>query len=1621
MYSTAFNLTTSLSGGVSPQTGLFSPTFNFGEVSSYSGFGPSFLSGMQFDPLSTLHDAGTGSPPQDNGLGTGWSFRLPGFDFATKKLTTPEGTTLSVVPAWVEGATWTLTNHPLHNLRVQVSDNRLHLQHKDCSVMILDRDPVTDGAFPYAFVDPNGRTLWFSGRDVQGRWRLESIQDDSGTPLLSVQYASQSRSNRTVVELYPGTSGVRRYELYISPDDLFLEQVVQPDGTSMTFSRYGEPVGPFTYIGQVTCPSGMTESVEYETLITMPAGAPVPSLYAVSRHILQTDQQVVQTFEYDPEGSGHCVWGTGSGENWQDHEDSLEYYTGDYRYTTRVTRGETVVTQTWNKFHQLRRVSSSHDGGLHVIEKEIVYYSNDEAVLDEQDIRYQLPVSETTRFLRYATPGSDTPDESSPAFTLGFEYDEYGNLLSERSVDGTTVTTAFWDGTETGELPEGCVVPAHPFDMVSLPRLRSETGAGGEVREVRYFYQAFPDITGDGVLYLPKRTEYADTVIIEAYHNAPGMFFHAELEKQIVQKGSGSLTRETGYSTGQEGQIVTVVTLNTHDRLQVITRTEHDPWHGLLLSETNEDGVVTRYTYDASGRPSLRVYRAESAYETRQILTYQPAPLMDDHPFPGWCVTLQAEPSGRLLQAYILHQEQDTLLRTLWLSDAQGIMRKIRDCRYDLHNREVSDERIDWFEDTPVARNVTLTEYDVWGQPATERTDTGEIRVTESNPFSLTRRRWRRHPTGRLLELPEQETFNLFRQVVRLTRHDSPAGDAGLYSEMSLDYDGLGRLLAHADALGHTTHIGQRDDYDRPLSVTFSDGTRLETAYHDFLTDLTPETLTLYPAAGDAESGVLSPGSTICDGLGRVTERTSHDIRHVFHYPDAAASEQLMSAPYEKINGRNQTLTMTYETALGMPSSQTCATDSRTDRFVTRATTADAAEHYPPGSIKSVSHGDGSGKTEYTYNALGQPQTVAHTIPGAGTLHVEYLRQRLSGQPESTILTLPDGTQETLTLRYDPQGRPTGWLRGSLQASMDYDLLGRPHTFRVQELSGDILQKEETRYDEYGRPDSITVETPDARVIWTYDYDVRDKITCRNTLLIQQSAEHTLQENYRYDARGHLTHYTAVASHDDLLSRDETGQPVLAQTWTWLSNSRIHTLETAYASGLPSVSCRYHYQGMQLTSVTRSSIRPEHNDLTTFSYDGDGNIRELQRGPDEDSMLRLRTMEYDALNRLLQADCDGQRTTEYVYDGLGQLIRAGALYRFYHNGRAELDWMDDTRWTQYLRFAGRPVAEHEPAGDWLLGCDLAGTPLLVTDTAGRSVFGNYSPAGWGKSSCRTGFTGELRDDELQAYHTGMRTYHLIPGQFGTQDPLSPFDEGGLNGYGYCGGDPVNMRDPSGNIAVSLLVAAAMAVPQAMSRAAQAHNNGRSTGAAVGMALGVIAVSVVLGLISGVVGKGARKVRHRGTARRSRTVESLDASRQSHGAPDSAASQNPARGNRITQAENSHPSVQNMKKDDGGNIVEGITPSGINIGDELRSDMWVNAQGQWQPRLKGGMEKKNSQQEAGRFQKALEQKNKEERERRENERKENERKERERQEAQIRAEIKRSGTAAEWGNPNFQGF
>ncbi|MBT2340624.1 MULTISPECIES: RHS repeat-associated core domain-containing protein [Pseudomonas] len=165
----------------------------------------------------------------------------------------------------------------------------------------------------------------------------------------------------------------------------------------------------------------------------------------------------------------------------------------------------------------------------------------------------------------------------------------------------------------------------------------------------------------------------------------------------------------------------------------------------------------------------------------------------------------------------------------------------------------------------------------------------------------------------------------------------------------------------------------------------------------------------------------------------------------------------------------------------------------------------------------------------------------------------------------------------------------------------------------------------------------------------------------------------------------------------------------------------------------------------------------------------------------------------------------------YHYDPLDRLTgltppeRSGTQ-RFYQNSELVNEIDSDTQLT-IVRNGEQPLAQRlSVAGvtdTTLLATDQQRSPLTaLTDTElqrmAYTAYGHRSRESG--LSCLLGFNGE-RPDSITGHYLlgqGNRAFNPVLMRFNSPDDLSPFGDGGINSYAYCGGDPVNRYDPSGN-------------------------------------------------------------------------------------------------------------------------------------------------------------------------------------------------------------------------------
>jgi RHS repeat-associated protein len=152
------------------------------------------------------------------------------------------------------------------------------------------------------------------------------------------------------------------------------------------------------------------------------------------------------------------------------------------------------------------------------------------------------------------------------------------------------------------------------------------------------------------------------------------------------------------------------------------------------------------------------------------------------------------------------------------------------------------------------------------------------------------------------------------------------------------------------------------------------------------------------------------------------------------------------------------------------------------------------------------------------------------------------------------------------------------------------------------------------------------------------------------------------------------------------------------------------------------------------------------------------------------------------------------------------VTKAIASKRFYFYQRAKIASVKGTQRNRTLFSGGEgPLAE-------LQSKDVDQAQLLATDSNGSVIHTKHTDhseplvyTAYGHSSSlpsdqtSSGFNGEFLDAlEFYLLGAGYRLYYPPLMRLFSPDNLSPFAQGGINSYAYCGGDPVNFTDPSGH-------------------------------------------------------------------------------------------------------------------------------------------------------------------------------------------------------------------------------
>jgi len=194
-----------------------------------------------------------------------------------------------------------------------------------------------------------------------------------------------------------------------------------------------------------------------------------------------------------------------------------------------------------------------------------------------------------------------------------------------------------------------------------------------------------------------------------------------------------------------------------------------------------------------------------------------------------------------------------------------------------------------------------------------------------------------------------------------------------------------------------------------------------------------------------------------------------------------------------------------------------------------------------------------------------------------------------------------------------------------------------------------------------------------------------------------------------------------------------------------------------------------------------------------------------------------RVFNYNKAGRLYQVLEHGQVVATYIYNALGQRTRkqtANGLVIYHYNLNGKLISENDGDGNiirEYIWRNNQPVAQITIAGGveqiGYLHNDHLGTPQTITDQNGTIIWrASYSPFGnaavnedvdndGSSITLNLRFPGQYYDGETGLHYNYFRYYDPKTGRYITSDPIGL--QGGLNTYGYVGGNPTKYSDAYG--------------------------------------------------------------------------------------------------------------------------------------------------------------------------------------------------------------------------------
>ncbi len=611
---------------------------------------------------------------------------------------------------------------------------------------------------------------------------------------------------------------------------------------------------------------------------------------------------------------------------------------------------------------------------------------------------------------------------------------------------------------------------------------------------------------------------------------------------------------------------------------------------------------------------------------------------------------------------------------------------------------------------------------------------------------------------------------NAGNRIVEETKDSAGA----LKNTLARVYNQLGQLITQADAYANPTDFGY-DANGNATSITNALGrvtaheydplNRLKRTVQD-VGGIGAESHFRYDALDNLIEVADPKGLTTRyarNGFGEVVQQTSPDTGVTTFTYDNAGNVQT------RTDARGVTATYAYD-ALGRTTATIFGDPAADIQYIYDQPSAACAVGERAGTGRLASMIDGSGRTDYCYNAMGDLVRRVQTVEGqALTLRYAY---DAFGRLQS--MTYPDGS--LVDYAYDAMGQvgsvgvtPAGGAREVLIQGAETLPFGPQKSWTFG--NGRRLDRS---YDLDYRPQSISDGRDGLNVAFGFD-------AVGNITALTDHREQDQSVTLNYDALGRLTAF-----------RDGQSGAAIEQYSYDATGNRLSFSNSA---------------GVQPYVYPTDSHRLASVGGVARTYDAMGNT--LTIGNEWQYA-------YDLAGRLGNATRTGSAQASYRHNAAGQRVlqRSGAekTFQLYGEGGEWLGAYDanGAPAQQVIWLGSRPVGLIQAGRLLYVESDHLGSPRAVVDPQRDKAmwswsllgeaFGNGNPSADADQdgvdiSFALRFPGQRKDDASGLTYNYLRDYDAAIGRYLQSDPIGL--AGGSSSYGYVGGDPANSSDPYG--------------------------------------------------------------------------------------------------------------------------------------------------------------------------------------------------------------------------------